>query len=77
MSKIPRINVPVEDRLLVHLVEQDHQADRFLVTASVTRPGIAEACALHAPNVSRSMRTLVRDGLVDEHMRSVQGDTRR
>ncbi|MAT49276.1 MAG: hypothetical protein CMA27_05545 [Euryarchaeota archaeon] len=77
MSKLPKISVSVEDRLMLHLYEERHQKDRFLVTASVTRPGIAEACALHAPNVSRSMRDLVSNSIVEVHMRSVKGDTRR
>ena len=51
MSKLPKISVSVEDRLILHLLEQNHQKDRFIVTNLVTRPGIAEACALHAPNV--------------------------
>ncbi|MEE3134418.1 MAG: hypothetical protein VX277_01225, partial [Candidatus Thermoplasmatota archaeon] len=77
MSKLPKISVSVEDRLMLHLYEERHQKDRFLVTSSVTRPGIAEACALHAPNVSRSMRDLVSNSIVEVHMRSVKGDTRR
>ena len=77
MSKLPKISVSVEERLILHLYEQNHQRDRFLVTNSVTRPGIAEACALHPPNVSRIMRSLVSDSTVEEHMRSVRGDSRR
>ena len=45
-----RVNVAVEDRILLHLMEHDDQADRHTVSASVTRNGIAEACALHPPN---------------------------
>jgi len=77
MSKLPKISISVEDRLILHLYEQNHQKDRFLVTPAVTRPGIAEACALHPPNVSRSMRSLVSDSTVEEHIRSVRGDSRR
>ena len=77
MSKLPKISVSVEDRLILHLYEQNHQRDRFLVTNAVTRPGIAEACALHPPNVSRSIRGLVSNSTVEEHMRSVRGDSRR
>ena len=77
MSKLPKISVSVEDRLILHLLEQNHQKDRFIVTNLVTRPGIAEACALHAPNVSRSIRKLVSDKIVEEHMRTVKGDSRR
>ena len=46
-----RVNVSVSDRILAHLWEQDHQADHYLVTFEMTRPGIAEVCALHLPNV--------------------------
>ena len=65
-----RVNVSVSDRILAHLWEQDHRADHYLVTFEMTRPGIAEVCALHLPNVSRSMRELVSDGLVSEHTRA-------
>ena len=51
------MNVPVIDRILLHLWEQDHQADHYLVSNDVTRPGISEVCALHPPNVSRAMGT--------------------
>ena len=58
-------------------LHHDHLADRFIVTAAVTRPGIAEACAQHPPNVSRTMRNLVRKGWVSEHTRTIQNDNRR
>ena len=72
-----RVNVAVSDRIMVHLWEQDHQADHYLVSFDMTRPGIAEVCALHLPNVSRTMRDLVVNGLVSEHTRAVRGDERR
>jgi len=72
-----RVNVPVADRIMLHLWEQDHQADHYLVTQEMTRPGIAEICALHPPNVSRSMRELMLNGWVTEHTRTVRGDERR
>ena len=72
-----KVNVPVIDRILLHLWEQDHQADHYLVTHEMTRPGIAEICALHPPNVSRSMRELMSNGWVTEHTRTVRGGDRR
>ncbi|MBT4346577.1 MAG: helix-turn-helix domain-containing protein, partial [Euryarchaeota archaeon] len=72
-----RINVAVADRVLLHLWEQDHQADHYLVSFEMTRPGIAEVCALHPPNVSRTMRELIQDGLVSEYTRTIRGDERR
>ena len=72
-----RVSVPVVDRIMLHLWEQDHQADHYLVTHEMTRPGIAEICALHPPNVSRSMRDLMSNGWVTEHTRTVRGDDRR
>jgi DNA-binding MarR family transcriptional regulator len=72
-----RVHVAVEDRILLHLLEQDDQSDLYMVSAAVTRPGIAEACALHPPNVSRSMRTLLRNTWVSEHSRTVRGESRR
>ena len=72
-----RVHVSVSDRILTHLWEQDHQADHYLVTFEMTRPGIAEVCALHLPNVSRTMRELISEGLVSEHTRAVRGEERR
>ncbi len=77
VAPIDRVSVPVEDRILLHLWEQDDQADLYMVEPAVTRPGIADACALHPPNVSRSMRTLTRLGLVVGHTRAVRGESRR
>lgn len=74
---IPKVNVAARDRVLLHLLANDEWADRYMVPPSLTRPGIAEACAQHPPNVSRTMRDLLREDLVEEHTRSVQGDERR
>ncbi|MEE2812230.1 MAG: AAA family ATPase [Candidatus Thermoplasmatota archaeon] len=72
-----RVHIAVEDRILLHLLEQDDQADLYMVSHAVTRPGIAEACALHPPNVSRTMRGLLRNSWVTEHSRTVRGESRR
>ena len=74
---IPKVNVAAKDRVLLHLLANDEWADRYMVPPSLTRPGIAEACAQHPPNVSRTMRDLLREALVEEHTRAVQGDERR
>ena len=74
---LPKVNVAASDRVLLHLLDCDGWADRFIVPPSMTRPGIADACAQHPPNVSRTMRNLLRDELVEEHTRSVEGDERR
>lgn len=76
-SDLPKVNVAVSDRILLHLLEHDDQSDRYVVDYSVTRPGIAESCALHPPNVSRTMRTLLRQGFVSEYSRTVKGEVRR
>ena len=70
-------NIPVPDRIILHLWEQDFQADHFIVTSDVTRSGIAESCALHPPNVSRAVRQLNSQGLISQHSRPVRGDNRR
>ena len=74
---IPRVSIPVIDRIILHLWEQDHQADHYIVTSEVTRTGISEVCAMHPPNVSRAMRELMSNGYVSEHSRSVRGEDRR
>jgi len=74
---ISKVNVPVQDRVMLHLFENDEQADRYLVGPELTRPGIAESCALHPPNVSRTMRDLLKKNLVSEHTRNIKGDERR
>ena len=74
---LPRVNIAVKDRILLHLLNEDEQADRFVVSPALTRPGIAEACAQHPPNVSRAMRNLLRQKHVSEHTRSIRGDDRR
>ena len=56
---LPKVNVAVQDRVLLHLVEHVEQSDRYVVGPELTRPGIAEACAQHPPNVSRAMRSLL------------------
>ena len=63
-GSIPRVNIAVKDRILLHLFNEYEQVDRVVVTASQTRPGIAEACAQHPPNVSRAMRALLKERIV-------------
>lgn len=72
-----RVNISVTDRILLHLWEQDHQADHYLVSYELTRPGIAEVCALHPPNVSRTMREIMNNGWVTEHTRVIRDSERR
>ena len=67
---IPKVNVAARDRILLHLFANLEWADRYLVPAAMTRPGIAEACAQHPPNVSRTMRQLLKEELVEEHTRA-------
>lgn len=74
---IPKVNIAVQDRVLLHLLENDEQADRYMVSFVLTRPGIAESCALHPPNVSRTMRDLLKRQLVSEHTRNIRGEERR
>ena len=74
---ISKVNVPVQDRVMLHLLENDVQADRYFVGPELTRPGIAESCALHPPNVSRTMRELLKKNMVSEHTRNIKGDDRR
>ena len=74
---ISKVNVPVQDRVMLHLFDNDDQADRYLVGPELTRPGIAESCALHPPNVSRTMRELLKKNLVSEHTRNIRGDDRK
>ena len=74
---LPKVSVAVQDRILLHLAEHIAQNDRYVVGFEMTRPGIAEACAQHPPNVSRTMRSLIRDEKVTEHTRTVRGEDRR
>ena len=74
---IPKVNIAVLDRVLLHLFENDEQADRYLADVALTRPGIAESCALHPPNVSRTMRDLLKRQYVSEHTRNIRGEERR
>lgn len=74
---LPKVSVAVQDRVLLHLAGQAEQSDRYVVGPELTRPGIAEACAQHPPNVSRAMRNLLRDEAVSEHTRTIRGEDRR
>lgn len=74
---LPKVSVAVLDRVLLHLNDHIDQVDRYVVGPELTRPGIAEACAQHPPNVSRAMRSLLRNGTVEEHTRSIRGEERR
>ena len=58
MGEGARVNVAVADGILLHLLNHISQADLHTVTPEITRRGISLACAVHPPNVSRSMRDL-------------------
>ena len=77
MGEGARVNVAVADRILLHLLNHISQVDLHTVTSEITRRGISIACAVHPPNVSRSMRDLVATGIVAQSTRSVRGENRR
>ena len=77
MGEGARVNVAVADRILLHLLNHISQVDLHTVTSEITRRGISIACAVHPPNVSRSMRDLVATGVVAQGMRLVRGENRR
>ena len=77
MGEGARVNVAVADRILLHLLNHISQVDLHTVTSEITRRGISIACAVHPPNVSRSMRDLVATGIVAQSMRLVRGENRR
>ena len=77
MGEGARVNVAVADRILLHLLNHISQVDLHTVTSEITRRGISIACAVHPPNVSRSMRDLVATGIVAQGTRSVRGENRR
>lgn len=76
-SELPRVSIPVRDRLLLHLHDHRSSRDRYIVPEQLTRDGIASACGLLPPNVSRAMRSLVRDGLIVERTATIEGGSRR
>jgi len=53
-----KVNVAVADRILLHLLNHHSTVDMHTVNIEITRRGIAMACAVHPPNVSRSIRSL-------------------
>ena len=71
------MSIPVRDRLLLHLHDHRSSRDRYIVPEQLTRDGIASACGLLPPNVSRAMRSLVRDGLIVERTATIEGGSRR
>ena len=77
MSEGSKVNIAVADRVLLHLFAHYEQLDQYMVTSDLTRNGIAQACAQHPPNVSRAMKDLLLDGLVEEHSRSIINEDRR
>lgn len=77
MADASKVNIAVADRVLLHLYSHYDQLDQYMVTSDLTRNGIAQACAQHPPNVSRSMKDLLLDGLVEEHSRSIINEDRR
>ena len=77
MARGSKVNVAVSDRILLHLLNNSFQTEMHTATPEVTRRGIAEACAIHPPNVSRSMRDLVTAGVVGQTTRQVVGESRR
>ena len=74
---LPKVNISVNDRVMLHLLEHVKQFDRYMVTAALTRKGISESCALHLPNVSRAMKSLHKKGHLEEHTRAIIGEERR
>ena len=77
MRKGPRVSIAVADRILIHLLNHHSQADMHTVSDEITRRGIARACAVHPPNVSRSIRDLLATGIVRQNTCQVRGELKR
>ena len=77
VTDLPKVNISVNDRVMLHLLEHVKQFDRYMVTSALTRKGISESCALHLPNVSRAMKSLHKKGHLEEHTRAIIGEERR
>jgi len=67
--------VTVNERLLVHLREA--WIGQPAPTPAATQGGIARALGIRANHVSRSVATLLREGLVEETTARVRGEVRR
>ncbi len=65
--------LPVDKRILLHIMEYSRYENQFEVPFAISQEGIANAIGIRRDNVPRAMKELKTNGLVAEHVARVEG----
>ena len=70
---IPLQALPVDKRILLHIMEYTRFESQFEVPFAISQEGIANAIGIRRDNVPRAMKELKSSGLVVERVARVEG----
>ncbi len=78
MTPEPMINLKTGDKILIHLLEhQPGHIDQFNAPMSIAQEGIAKAIGINRTHIPRSLKKLVKKGMITEKRRHVPGARRK
>ncbi len=75
--RLPSISIPVEKRIILHIMEYSKYETQFEVPFAISQEGIAQAIGIRRDNIPRAMKELKVSGLVNEKVARVAGVYRR
>ena len=63
-NKRHNFNIPVRERIIIHLGEFKGYKNKFPITEDITQPGIKKAINIRLEHVSRALKDLIAEDLV-------------
>jgi len=69
----PMLSIPVDKRILLHIMEYSKYENQFEVPFAISQEGIANAIGIRRDNIPRAMKDLKVVGLVTEKVARVEG----
>lgn len=77
MDSEEHLNLTIEERILLHLLDFHHYSKEITVPLEVTQQGISEATLIQRKHVPRSLKAMMNKGFLEETIRHVTGKRQR
>ena len=76
-NKRHNFNIPVRERIIIHLGEFKGYKNKFPITEDITQPGIKKVINIRLEYVSRALKDLIAEDLVYTKTSRIENQTRR
>ena len=74
---IPAVQLTVEEKICLHLLENNHLRSQYIMPETVSQNGIAESVGVQRGHASVALISLKSKGLIEEKVNRVEGSSRR